>query len=293
MNKKATTHQWWEILIIVLAIIVLIILIFNYFGSKGLFGGVKDAAETIWSYAPNVSIGLKSLNATSVTLPGKQEEEVNSLKSTIDLMLTSKEHNCFGKFDPLEKLGDKETFKAAKATHITATFDEKSGETLFIIGTAGGQIYQTFREPMKPCVIAGPYNVAENFYDYFNQGQGLKDPYYTLVAGVDISYREGMIYDSSKGGSFNDKLEFSWYNGNVIRVLGFPENMVNNQNDNFQNGGMLFKGKGNDICFFPTNKLVNNEDGVDHDYIGNPNKKESLLFRWNNGENAEGFKRCY
>lgn len=283
MNNKATTHQWWEILIIVLAVLVLFILVWNYFGNKGLFIGVKDAAETLWSYAPNVSSGLKALNSTPVTLHGNQSGEVNALKSAIEKMLISNKKDCFGNFGSIENLGAREAFKAEEATHITATFDQNTQETVFIVGTAGGQIYKTFRLPMKPCVVAGPYNAAENFFNHFNQKEDLQEPYYNVVVGVDIFYREGMAYTKTGG------LEASWYNGNVIRVLGFPENMVNDENDNFQNGGMLFKGKGNEICFFPTNKATNsNIDGIDNNYISDEGNSESLLYQWNSGEN-----RCY
>jgi hypothetical protein len=288
MNKKGTTHQWWEILIIVLAIIVLVLLLFNYFGNKGLFGGVKDAAQTIWSYAPNISIGLKALNTTSVTLPGNQSGEINGLKSTIELMLASEEHDCFGNFGSLENLGEREAFQSAEATHISAIFDSSTQETLFIIGTAGGQTYKTFRIKMKPCVIAGHYNVAENFFNHFNKGETLNSPYYAVVAGIDIFYREGMIYTETDG------WEASWYDGNVIRVVGFSEDMVNNQNDNFESGGMLFKGRDDEICFFPTNKVTNFDvHGIENEYVSDPDDEESLLYKWNSGENSADFKRCY
>jgi len=148
---------------------------------------------------------------------------------------------------------------------------------------------------MKPCVIAGYYDVAENFFKHFNKGETLNEPYYSIVAGIDIFYREGMVYDSGNAGEhWYNGFEFSWYNGNVIRVLGFPSDMVNNQNDNFESGGMLFKGNDNEICFFPTNKKVNFDvDGIDNDYISNINDEESLLYKWDNGENSDEFKRCY
>lgn len=281
MNKKGTTHQWWEILIIVLAIIVLVLLIFNYYGSKGLFGGVKDAAQTIWSYAPNVSLGLKALNGTSVTLPGKQSSQVSSFESTINQMLASSENNCFAKIDsPFEDLGEGTSISKEEGggtTLIEINYNPLKQKTVFVIGTEQGLTYKTFSLDMKPCVVAGVNNESENFFNYFNRGLSeLKEPYYySLSQGLRVLYQKRRM-----GYSGNTGFVWDAFSGNVIKVLDFGQEPVNDESNNFENGGYLFKGKNRDICFFPTNFNVNaDEDGLDNDKFTDAEDPESINYR--------------
>ncbi|MFH0701884.1 MAG: hypothetical protein V2A62_05625 [Candidatus Woesearchaeota archaeon] len=278
MNRIATTHQWWEILIIVLAIVVLAILSWSYWGDKGLFSGIKSAAETTWGYLPNITIGLNSLNATRVTLPGKQEAAVSGLQATLTRMMGAQltgptKNGCFDNFGGFkEDLGDNDK----KTTKISLYYDQRRGGTAVLITTAGGQTYEGFFvEKMHPCVIAGIQNEAENFFNYFNKEGELKEYYYSPVLEVDILY-----YNKLAG-----------YSGNVIRVMGWPENIVNNQGDNFQNGGYLFKAPGNNICFFPTNKISNSDQhGIDNNYIADESDSESIAYRLKH--NDERVKPC-
>ncbi len=277
-----------------MAILVMALLIWNYYGDKGMFSNVKDAADTLWSYAPNVSIGLTTLNATMITLPGDQASQISGLQATLVKMLDSSEQDCFANFGPLDNLGEGVSIGSSAGakgesevtTHISFYLDSNTQETVFIVGTSGSQIYKNFRLKMTPCVVAGPYDVAENFFQHFNKNAGnLKEPYYNLVMGGDISYQKRKIgYSEETGGVF------SAYSGNAIRVVGFPPNMVNDENDNFENGGMIFKGKGNEICFFPTNKASNSDiDGMDNNYVSDETNEESLIYKWKNGK----VKKCY
>ncbi len=94
-------------------------------------------------------------------------------------------------------------------------------------------------------------------------GEGLREPYYTPVNNIKIYYR-------SVG--FVNGVDLS---GNKIIVHDFGnegEHPVNDEGDNLEDGGFLFKGRNNEICFFPTIKgggttAEATEDGIDNDWF--------------------------
>ncbi|MBI4980019.1 hypothetical protein HZC30_00510 [Candidatus Woesearchaeota archaeon] len=241
---------WNKIGTIVIAVVVMLILWAIYFPSGGMFDNLKELVKGVAEYAPNVSIGMNELNASGVALPGEQGAEVSALKSAIEGMLSSNKTNCFGSFGGFEsELGNSD-----KSTNINIYYNNDPQSMKIVISNQNGQVYKIFNfNNTHPCVIAGRSNEAKNFYAHYIDGEQLVSPYSSTVQGLTIFYQK----------------EWTSYNGNTIRVMGWPEDgPVNDEGNNFDNSGLLFKGGGNEICFFPTNKHINaDDDGIEDDYV--------------------------
>jgi len=264
MNKKGTTHVWWIISLMVLALLVLIILGGKFYGPEGLFYGAKDAAEKLWNYTPNMSVGIKEMQASTPLLYEGAQQEAKVLQQVLKRMALPKNKNCFdylpGGF--AADLGPEE------AKSAIFSFEESAGGTQVIIYSEKNVVYTSFNVPnIKPCVIAGPDNVAKNFFNFYirrdntyimedgklfiNDGGYKREVYYTTpVSKVEIYYNE------------------QGKNGNVIRAPDLGGDMVNSAKNNLQSNGVLFKGRDGEMCFFPTNKIVNSDnDGINNDFF--------------------------
>ncbi|MFA6461508.1 MAG: hypothetical protein WCV90_04515 [Candidatus Woesearchaeota archaeon] len=279
MNAKAATQIWWIISLIVLALLVMIILGGKYYGEEGLFNGVKNAAETLWNYTPNMSIGLKELNSSTTFLPEGAQQEAKALPRVLKMMAKPHNKNCFSFVDG----GFSTDLSSEEATSPEFLFEIVGNKTKVTIFSQKSVIHSNFDVPgMVPCVIAGPNNVAENFFKFFivrddrymmedgkmylsesplaDGGYKQEIKYYTPVSTIDIYYnQEGK-------------------NGNVIRVPELGADTVNGK-QNLESNGVLFKGSNGEICFFPTNWVVNgDEDGIDNDFF-EVGRVESLRYK--------------
>lgn len=236
-------------------LVIMIILSLVYFGPTGFFEKLKDTGKTLKEYAPNVSIGLNELSGGEAVLSSDQASEITNLKNTIEKMLKSPHENCFGDFGGFgEELGSGGVLKRDRSTNIFIKYDSKINGSRLIVANDLGQIYRIFNlSGMHPCVVAGEdsdgVNIANNFYNHFLDGETLSYPYYSPVDGVEIFYQS----------------EWSSYNGNTLRVIGWEKEPVNDEGDNLESKGILFKGKAGDICFFPTNKASTDDDGLNND----------------------------
>ncbi|MBI4983364.1 hypothetical protein HZC32_01865 [Candidatus Woesearchaeota archaeon] len=249
-------------------LVALIILGLIYYGPFGLYDKVKGIASGIKEYAPNITVGMNPLKASPATISGSQESEVSALKATIERMLKSSKNDCFDDFSGFkEDLGEGD-----KSTKISIRYDNLKDQSVFTITNLGGQTVKVFKVPkMKPCVIAGTNQAAVTFLNTFSGGEFQDEPeiaftgnYYTLVNNLEIYYHK----------------YYSKYSGNIIRVLDWSGDPVNDESDNFQSAGILFKGKDNQICFFPTNKAADaDKDGIDNDQFTDLKDKESIAYQ--------------
>lgn len=246
-NRKGM--EMWIVVMMILALVVFAFLSWKYYGAGGFFGELKNRAYELEGFLPNASLGMNALNASSPQLTETQESEVNGLRSTIERMLASDKTDCFDDFGGFkEDLGNGD-----KSSRISIDYDVSIQATQFMVRNNLGNVVKIFSvDKMRPCVIAGSNNAAVNFYNHFYWGNELKEPYYTRVDGIEISYKE----------------QWLGYSGNVIRIAGWLESEpVNKEWDNFQSN-LLFKGKNNEICFFPTNKITDADfNGLNNDFF--------------------------
>ncbi len=234
----------------IIPLVALIIIAMVYWGPEGLYENMKELGQTVSGYVPNVSIGMNELNASGVAIPSQQVEDVGELKSAIDSMLSSNKKNCFGSFGGFES----DIGESGKSTVINIYYNNDPQSMKIIISNQNGQVYKIFNfNNTRPCVIAGSRNEAKNFYAHYIDGEPLVSPYSSTVQGLTIFYQK----------------EWTSYNGNTLRVVGWPDDgPVNDEGNNFDNSGLLFKGEGNEICFFPTNNEIDaDDDGIESDTI--------------------------
>ena len=279
MNRKADTHTPGWLIFSVTALIVGAIIMYGVYWDNGLFPGAKSAANEIWKQVPNVSIGAQELKASNLALEGKLEGEVNELKAVLDIMIGSPNQNCFEKFAGFSAdLG--QSTKEGNKIFFNTNLESGTPFMAVTIQNDKDQVPKQWKfAGARPCVIAGPSNEAKNFFDHFISGvEVLNEPYYSVVVGATLLYQNNL-------GDIN---------GNTLRVLGWPDSgPVNDEGNNLQNGGLLFKGKGKDICFIPTNAAYNyNEDGIDDNYVSDEGVENSLLSRYNSGSDKY-VKKCH
>ncbi len=181
-------------------------------------------------------------------------------------MADSSKSNCFQKVPG----GFNNDFGTEKGS-VSFTFRRNDAEdsTTVSIKSDKNFVYAQFSVPkMKLCVVAGNKLVTENFFNKFILKAENDGPYLTKVNGLEIFYSEIKS------------------NGNVIKVFDPPwTDAVNDESQNFESNGILFKGDNNFICFIPTNWAVNyDEDGIDNDYISDDSNEQSLAYKLNHNQ---------
>ena len=202
-------------------------------------------------------------------VPQAHQEKITRLKETITKMLTSKEETCFGNYGGFPNL---------KLTSIQISYDNVEDKTKFTIyGGAGGKQLRrdlSFEiERMRPCVIAGTSSVTNNFEESFLntkkwEEKNIVSGHYTPASNIEIKYSE-------------DKDD-----GNVIRVPQFGPKVVNDESNNFQDAGIIYKPTPGSICFFPTvyGDLFGDcdggdKEGLDNDCLGEDEIEEESIPR--------------
>ncbi len=264
---------------ILIVLIVLAVIGIAFYGPEGFFNKVKEITTTVGEFLPNISFGAKELQGTpSVYTPGV-EGSLGNLKSVIDVMINSNKNNCFMKFTPLPDLTA--TNEAGEEIVNTISFTVSGENTLVQVSDNKGNVFSSETWNFKPCVIAGEAtpSVSENFYSNFLK-EGAKCsgciwgscppdedcqlPYWSYLNQMQISYNSG------------------WFtaDGNKL-TFGHPEAEANN---NFLNGGYLFKPSPGFVCFFPTksgNPLCDGDgaEGLDDDCLTDETEEESISYR--------------
>lgn len=260
----------------IIPIIVLVLLILYFYGGTGALSKLKD---NVLDIAPNVSFGKDENIASQPTISQEHSVQINSLKETITKMIASPEGECFAKFDDFSNLGKKGTSMEILYTGDTTEFSVRGG--------AGGLNHiddDSFTiENMRPCVIAGFEGnevIAQNFFDKFIDLKNTDGPYTKPVSSIVFSHKTG-----------DNGFWRSCTNGNALRVPEFEKSPINNQCNNMENEGYLFRTKKDSkdlICFFPTNAVYNaDKDGIANEWFSS--RKNSLKNRLAAGN----FKRCY
>lgn len=236
--------------IIIAAIVSFIVLGVLLWGLQGeAFGKVtKDSIAKKFFSEIEGEEGVIELSQ----IPPLHQESINLLKSTIEGMLKSPKSQCFANYGGFPDLGE-------GGTSLEMIFDPSEKSTEFVIGTFGGeQRVSSFKiKKMVPCVIAGESYITENFADSFLNTEpwaekNIKSNHYKSVTGIKILYQ-------------NPTLGFK---GNIIRVPSLGEGIVNDESNNFLDGGYLYKPDESTICFFPTVFGSSDEDGLDDNYLG-------------------------
>jgi len=249
-----TSQSWWKLAVEIL-LPLLALLLWAAWQSGGL-EGIKEVALGAKEYLPDVEVGLDELSAERVALPVEIQKDVTSLKETLQKMAASNKINCFAKFDGFRsELGNDDS-----TISLSFVYDPSKELTRVSVNKEKSLRSDVFEvKGMKPCVIAGTggnRNIAENFYNYFIDGKLQFEPYYKWVQMVNIYYRD----------------KWNELGGNKIEILEFGAEPVNDEGNNFQSKGFLFKGREGEICFFPTIKGVlsgANDDGIAEEWFTN------------------------
>ena len=223
-----------RIILYILPLLLLVVVGLVFFGQGGAWEDLKDAVLGASKLLPEIKVGLDEQKA-EVSIPDLHRESVGRIENTINNMLGSGKENCFANDGKLPELGEAGT---------SLTFELKGDKTsLTVQGGSGGKqmitdLYSEF-ENMKPCVIAGPGRITENFRDYFLLAEEpLLHPYYRPVSSLTLFYSTSGVNENS---------------------ISIPElGLVNDLNDN----GYLFTPDGEHICFFPTNDFGDDNDGL-------------------------------
>tara|TARA_Y100000310_G_C20596578_1_gene770830 strand:+ start:205 stop:1017 length:813 start_codon:yes stop_codon:yes gene_type:complete len=239
-----------KIVFVVLPLLLMVVAIIVFFGESGAWEEVKDLVLETKEVLPEVGIGLDELSA-DVSIPATHKDAILRLERTINGGMLGEKENCFASFDGLPELEEKGT---------SLNFALRGNKTVLTVkgGSGGKQIITDLHREfsgMKPCVVAGIGGVADNFHDYFFAGQRerLIHPYFQGVGSLTIGHWDG---------------GYTGISGNHIQVESFDEDTVNDEGNNFENGGWLFTPDGEHVCFFPTNKEFDaDDDGLENDFF--------------------------
>ena len=230
-----------------------------FFGDESLFGKAKGVTDKIKDV---VSIGAEQTVGATPTIPEQHRTELAAFHAALDQAAQSPDTNCFVSYPFFSSLGE-------EGTSLELHYDAQQDQTNVIVygGAGGKQVVpdQSFViKSMKPCVVAGKgnsRNVAENFVTHFVRGEILYEPYYLAVDAITVKYNNPLNH----------------LGGNILTVPLFGEEYVNDEGDNFQSN-LLFKGRNNEICLFPTNKNSDaDEDGIDKQYFSTEQDSFSVL----------------
>lgn len=230
-----------------------------FFGDESLFGKAKGATDKIKDV---VSIDAEQNIGTTPSIPEQHRTELAAFHAALDKAAQSPDHNCFVTFPQLSALGEEGT---SLELHYDTSQDQTNANVYS--GAGGKQVIadQSFVvKHMKPCVIAGiggGRNVAANFLTHFVEGGILYEPYYLTADTIIIKYSN----------------LWNRLGGNTLTVPSFGKEYVNDEGDNFHSN-LLFKGRDNVVCLFPTNKNSDDEDGFDERYFaGGPESFSALI----------------
>ncbi|MEK6900349.1 MAG: hypothetical protein AABX05_04470 [Nanoarchaeota archaeon] len=239
-----------KIFFLVIPLVFLIIVLVAFFGPESAWEELKSVISTVKDILPTVKVGL-DVQKADVSIPAEHRAAIIQMADTINAMLKPGKKDCFSNYGKLPDLGE-------KGTSINFELSDSGDKTILTVrgGSGGDLVITDLRREfpgMAPCVIAGPDNAAEHFFDWFIKdgekfGKDLvTSPYYTEVSWVNIFY----------GTSGN--------NGNRINMRDLPEGSVSGKSDNFENNGWIFTPNGKDICFFPTNFVYDTDfEGIDN-----------------------------
>ncbi len=253
---------WQKIGGLILGVITLIVIVSGTFFN--MFPEVKTVARDIIGTADEL-IGIEEISTMpTVAISDEHRAAILQLKETIEDMLADNNLECvanYGGLPPLGEIGD-----SGASIEMQYNIDK----TDFTIRTTGGQLLTDLSfsiDGMQPCVIAGEYN-----------GHGIPDSFYRLISGQNAFV--GTIYDKQV-----NNIQIGWarsgaglvscHGGNKITVPELGEDIVNDQCNNLDDGGWIFKPvhvAGTSICFFPTvygNNLCDGDDkdGLDNDCL--------------------------
>lgn len=236
-----------KLIFYIIPIVVLVLLVVFFYSDAGAFEKVKNITSSAENYVPNISIGAKEITAQEISLPTEHKAQISRLKEKINLMMESDKKNCFANYGGFSSLGE-------KGTTIQIQYDAGADATHFTFkGGAGGQQEipeEAFTiEKMHPCVIAGGSEITEKFWRKFIWKETIAGNYYFPVSSLEINSLAGDTH---------------------IRVPEFGADVVNDQDNNFEDHGQIFTPDNKHICFISTiyGSLSNfDEDGIDNDFV--------------------------
>lgn len=211
-------------------LLVLLLLLAFYYRTGGSFDRIRDVVQDVKTIAPEGVIGAEEIKNEKLALPQEHREAIEGLKRTIEAV--KNKENCIIKYSIHPSNNGDNGFPELGRKGTTIVFKKAGGGMrLGVLGGVGGkqEIYREVIEGVQPCVVAGA-KTAENFYARFILGNAAFRSFYNPVDQVVISY------DEAKLSKDENRILFTGSSGFV----------------DFKDGGWLFKGGKNNLCFFPT-----------------------------------------
>lgn len=265
--------------ILPLVFLLIIGFIFYFDDGNSLYGKAKSTVSTLYdTFVPEISVGENELTPRITDFTPVQQQELQSLKNTLTALASEKSgKNCFASFAGFqEDLGDE-----SKTASIWFDYNSETKSTRVTVYKAKEDVYGQFEIPtLKPCVIAGwsgDTPVAQTFLRKINDQFWLSDEFDQKTPGA-YTYNVDTLHIQY---SQNQR------NGNRIFIdKPYPNPLfVNDESRNFESNGMLFKGENNEICFFSTNWVKNDdEDGIDNDEFTQSDEPASLIYKFNHDQ---------
>jgi len=251
--KKRGSVSISTFIVTIMAMLVIGTMLYVFLNDSGAFPGAKKNVDSFKEeyFTSNDDFNVILMNEGKIS--NKQiNSEYDSFVSTIDKMLKSNETNCFSKFDGFSDLD-------ASDIKISLIYDSSSSKTIIAPFEKKKKIIRKKAKllEMVPCVIAGMGDVPENFFNRFIDKDKFNSPYYKQVNQIDVFYETD-----------SDHWYTSCNNGNYVFVPEFGDSPVNDECDDFESQGWLFKPKKNTICLFPTNYKNNyDNDGIANEWF--------------------------
>lgn len=264
-------------------VLPLLALIFIGLWQSGMLDNIEGVVEGIMNNTPDISVGLDETQANEITLPGNIGKPMTVLKSTLEAMAKSKKTDCFQKFGGFQaELGEDEVNTAS----IILVHNSLTNAVDVTIRSYKGVVYDKYPIPdISLCVIAGTEGkteVADVFNKRFIQGQkNALGTYFKPVDSLVISY-------STK------KLKGNRISSVVGEGFASGKDPVNDESDNYDSDGILFKTKdpkteGASICFLPTNKWFTDKDGIKSSLVSDNSDEDSLAWKL---EHSPDLQQC-
>lgn len=244
----------WKYIYWLIPLIVLVFVVARVYLPEGMWSKLTKSGNFIDNAKAALSslVGTKEVAAQPTQVNAEHKEALTKLVGVIEKAIKSPREDCFVSYGgfpgDLEKRGtqidlvkEKILVKTREGKIIDAPLSRELSEKLTGV-------------KFKPCVIATD-KVAKNFYDNFLLGTSscpgcvgneecskkCKQPYWHTVDQITIKTPDEISYDEV-------------------------------EDQNLQDGGLLFKAEEGNICFFPTKGLLgSNEQGLNPKFLAEKN----------------------
>ncbi len=257
-------------------IIASVALVLSLIWMSGGFDDLSGIKEGLKGYVPDFEVGKDKIAGKKVQVPVEHNKAITKLVSTIKSMLESKRTECFMNYRVKDYSRSGLPILQEKGTVISLSKDSIGIESL-----GGKQIDIELTKKLnkdikgfKPCVIAGEDDqnnpISANFYFKYLATNKKPNPskYHQNVGWLSLYYSAPTL----------------GFNHNRIDYPITKDGKTEKKTSGLEDGGWLYLSKDRSICFFPSVKRGNTEDGLNNNYLGDDqNTKNSIGYQVSTG----------